>query len=783
MQLKEFQIKAVKKAVSNIYSLLVEARNRQQRDYFRPGRLVLKSCTGSGKTIMLAEILRILGERALPDKYVFMWAAPNKLHTQSRKKLEHLLKDAEYNLVDIEDLEAGELPPKTILFANWEKLTSVAKKDIPEKGVHKGDFINIVVRRGEDGRNLQDILDETRTAGYKLILIADESHATFLTPNSQNFIDKVLQPILTIEASATPKLQRGQDDTIDTFRDIEIKMQDVIDSGLIKKQVEINPEIEEIAAELDRDAIRTALIAGLRKRDILEKEYDKLGIKINPLMLIQLPTESEKTSELDAQVKSIVEDVLADQGVAYYNHNLACWLTNDKEGLTADITKKDNMIEALIFKNAIALGWDCPRAQVLVMLRDIKSKAFQIQTVGRILRMPEAHHYGDDLLDSAYVYTNNGDHIEIDQHDPDGPNMLKYLKSYRRGGFDNIELPDSVYVQRADYGDLKANVKPILEQQLNNCFGVSDGDTQKEHYEKIDKLLEIYPEELDMPVISDVVIRNVEDLAEQEELRTINLTVNEENIEPIFDQILRGYCGSYKNFARSKTKIVGVLKPWFKKAGIHWKMVQRILVCSELNQHIFADIFEKTLDRYDSINRDEMLKRRQREDRYFDFKIPDIDEFSERYSEIYVHKNTMDPYYRADNAPKTEIAFEQALDNSDKVEWWYKNGEKMEKYFAVKYFEQDEKNQKTYGKAFYPDYIVRFTDERVGIFDTKSGFTAENKFAKQKAEALQRYIAEHPGLNLFGGLVNVDRGSFYLNSSSDYDFGNGKTGQWKMLQL
>lgn len=33
-------------------------------------------------------------------------------------------------------------------------------------------------------------------------------------------------------------------------------------------------------------------------------------------------------------------------------------------------------------------GWDCPRAQVLVMFRDIKSEIFSTQTIGRILRVP-----------------------------------------------------------------------------------------------------------------------------------------------------------------------------------------------------------------------------------------------------------------------------------------------------------------------------------------------------------------------------------------------------------
>ena len=33
----------------------------------------------------------------------------------------------------------------------------------------------------------------------------------------------------------------------------------------------------------------------------------------------------------------------------------------------------------------------CPRAHVLVKLRDIQSYTFEVQTVGRILRMPDTN--------------------------------------------------------------------------------------------------------------------------------------------------------------------------------------------------------------------------------------------------------------------------------------------------------------------------------------------------------------------------------------------------------
>ena len=64
--------------------------------------------------------------------------------------------------------------------------------------------------------------------------------------------------------------------------------------------------------------------------------------------------------------------------------------------------------QVLIFKHALALGWDCPRAHVLALFRDWKSLSFSIQTLGRIMRMPEPGigHYDDEILNHAYVYTN-----------------------------------------------------------------------------------------------------------------------------------------------------------------------------------------------------------------------------------------------------------------------------------------------------------------------------------------------------------------------------------------
>ena len=60
-------------------------------------------------------------------------------------------------------------------------------------------------------------------------------------------------------------------------------------------------------------------------------------------------------------------------------------------------------------------GWDCPRASILLLQREwnVENYVFNIQTLGRIMRMPEQKHYENyPALNIGYVYTAS-DNFEI----------------------------------------------------------------------------------------------------------------------------------------------------------------------------------------------------------------------------------------------------------------------------------------------------------------------------------------------------------------------------------
>ncbi|MAK19612.1 MAG: restriction endonuclease subunit R, partial [Candidatus Pelagibacter sp.] len=127
--------------------------------------------------------------------------------------------------------------------------------------------------------------------------------------------------------------------------------------------------------------------------------------KINPLLIIQLPdVKTEQEKRLSSDVVKILREKFK---ITVENEKLAIWLSGLKKNCK-NIEHNTHKSEVIIIKNAIALGWDCPRASVLALFRDWKSFTFSIQTVGRIMRMPEPEfgHYSKEILNNAFIYTN-----------------------------------------------------------------------------------------------------------------------------------------------------------------------------------------------------------------------------------------------------------------------------------------------------------------------------------------------------------------------------------------
>src|SRR3989338_7776788 len=184
MELKDYQNTAIKNLHYKIENSLRSSENEA---------VIFQAPTGSGKTVMVSQLLRELVKNRKDDKkFSFVWVSVRMLHEQSKEKLEKYYEDDRLLTCSyFEDLEDRRIGENEILFINW---SSINKKDI-----------NIYVKENEQDNNLNSVIQNTKEEGRTIILIIDESHHTASSDKSKELID-VISPKVTLEVSATTHL-------------------------------------------------------------------------------------------------------------------------------------------------------------------------------------------------------------------------------------------------------------------------------------------------------------------------------------------------------------------------------------------------------------------------------------------------------------------------------------------------------------------------------------------------------------------------------------------------
>jgi len=724
IELKEYQDTAVNELKDKINELLDFSENKV---------CVFQSPTGSGKTIMMAESLkRLVTDRIDNKELSFIWISVRQLHHQSKDKLERYFEDSRVlKCSDFDDLEDKKIGENEILFFNWE---SINKKK------------NIYVRENEMDNNLSNIISNTKEEGREIVLIIDESHHTAKSEKSREIIDGI-NPKVTIEVSATPHLKGHL---------VEVDFRKVILDGMIKKEVSINPDIdkEKIKKSADELVIETAL----KKRQELLKFYKKEKSDINPLVLIQLPDKKAGVMNREEDIKKLLKEKFK---ISEENGKLAIWLSENKTPNLENIEKNESDVQVLIFKQAISLGWDCPRAQILVLFREWKSVVFSIQTVGRIMRMPELKHYDNDELNKGYVYTNLSD-IEIAE------GIAKdYLTIYEAKRnekvYKNISL-NSIYLKRQ-------REKTRLSGEFSKIFL----DVARKN--RLDRKMNFRPSEL----VNDILVDGrIVKLDQAQVIKSgkddIKVKITPKEVQYRFELFIRSLCSPFApadSSGRIRTAIYKTFEKMFKIND--WDRVQKYILGKE-NYQLIRDLVNKAKEIYISEVVEKLSEQREEviDDKW---EIPERIEYNSRYKEMDYKKSIMaPPYFKAGSKPENE--FIEILDKPDnKIVWWFKNGESERKWFAVKYYDD-----KGISHGFYVDFIVYMKDGSVGLFDTKSGRTAED--SKDKAEALANYIEKEnkKGKKLWGGIVVFKDGSLRYNDSKKYKFDDANLGDdWKFL--
>ena len=751
IELKDYQKSAVKQLKERMVEMLDLEGMRQ--------KIVFKAPTGSGKTVMTSALLDEL-KRDLEMKFMdcaFIWIAPNKLHIQSYMSFRNFFSETRSLrpvMFDEADPTEG-LKPGQVLFLNWE---SINKENA------------VLIRDNEQNRNLYQLTRCTQQKGLPIIIVIDEEHM-FAGKNAKKseLVLQNIQPKIELRVSATPNTGGCPL--------IEVPRQKVIGEEMIKKGIELNPQLKG-SNELKMD--EQLLEQALERRNNLAKIYREYDI--NPLLLIQLPNDSKDTldTEEKALVKEIEQYLDINKDINVNNGKLAVWLSDRHENLQ-DIEKSNNLVEVLLFKQAIALGWDCPRASVLLIYRDIKSKTFTAQTVGRILRMPQQQHYQNEALNYGYVYTNlSADMIEVVNDDM---NYISTLYAKKREDVRRVEL-NAVYQNRrktphvlmSPFKDFfKRTVSHEWDLPQMTLWGADDGwdelGSDKEPEEGADytfienkrkanrhgirtdvaRIMVKIPK--DLVITGEVGSTRIEDVAK--------FARTQDELLLSFNQFCRKNVGDYEP-GQSSEMIRSAIYEFFEEyLGINQNDAIKV-VLYHLNRPKFAAYLAKAEAAYAKDYEKRESERNPEKYVSFRWELPDTrmynSEVSHHCEDIYYH--ALLPFFEENRVSEPEYKFSRMLDtNNEVIDWWYKNADSGNMHFAIPYTDKDGAS-----RCFYVDYIIRLKNGSVCLFDTKSKDSDPN--APMKHNALLDYIKSENEKNhkrLMGGVIIEQNDNWYYS--------------------
>lgn len=372
-------------ALQQIEAAPDEANRRQAAAY--NGCVLIQAPTGSGKTMMAGMIAE---EFARDAKIVWFWFTPFAgLVDQASVALKK-----QFGGLRVRDIQGDRLAMGTrsgdVFVSTWAAVAANNEK------------ARRLRRDGDLSLSLDTLIPSLRELGFHIGVVVDEAHHTFSgATEAVRFYNEVMQPEFTLLITATP-----DDNDVDRFKRttgiaelhrITVSRQDAVDTGMIKAGIKsvayLAPDDQRALVDFPMAALTDAKAVHER----IKQELKNAGINLMPLMLVQVAT-SERDDDVARARENLKQLGFREEAIASYT---AKEPSDDLLAVALDETK-----EVLIFKMAVALGFDAPRAFTLVSMRGARDTDFGIQVVGRILRVHRRLQGREvpELLRNGYVF-------------------------------------------------------------------------------------------------------------------------------------------------------------------------------------------------------------------------------------------------------------------------------------------------------------------------------------------------------------------------------------------
>lgn len=361
------------------------------------GYLLIEAPTGSGKTLMAGTIAERFSHE---EEVVWFWFAPFKgVVGQTAAFLREQFHGLRLREL-AEDRAAAMSRRGDVFVTTWQ---TVATRVKDKRNVRK---------EGDANPSIDTLIDTLRDQGQRIGVVVDEAHHGFGEgTQAAKFFREVLKPEYSILITATPDdadikaFERAMG--IAELQRIRVSRADAVDTGLIKMGVKCVAYFVDPGKRALVDLQGTALRDGVAAHRKLKQTLSDMKVPLVPLLLVQADSREHSIEKLKAR---LLHMGFTDEQIAVH--------TAEEPDANLLALANDERREVLVFKMAVALGFDAPRAFTLVSMRASCDPEFGVQLVGRILRvhrrlqgraqaktLPEVLTYGYVFLADAETQT------------------------------------------------------------------------------------------------------------------------------------------------------------------------------------------------------------------------------------------------------------------------------------------------------------------------------------------------------------------------------------------
>lgn len=370
-----------------------------QRARQQDAGVVLQAPTGSGKTAMAIRAMSLFSRE---EPVLWFWFAPFAgLVEQARSTLRALA--PELSVLDVAtDRQPAVLAAGAVFVTTW---SAVAARNVDARKARV---------TGDTGLSLDALVELARQRGMRIGCVVDEAHHGFHSARqAQAFFRDVLRPDYALMMTATPRdadISAFERDTGYKLGDpadwASVSRADAVGEGLLKRGVRVVRFLardEDTKQLVDFENLALRECTAVHRR--LKAGLADIGLPLTPLMLVQVP---DGKAAQEAARRHLVEELKFPADAVRIH-------TSDEPDPDLIALANDPTVEVLIFKMAVAMGFDAPRAFTLAALRGARDPSFGVQVIGRIVRVHALLQGRKDLppeFDYGYVFLANAESQE-----------------------------------------------------------------------------------------------------------------------------------------------------------------------------------------------------------------------------------------------------------------------------------------------------------------------------------------------------------------------------------